>query len=238
MPDYRPNAPWVDLFTADEYIILCDWFRIDYPPSDRWIYDILDEWNIPSELDRFDPTDAAVAQILLERVQGRLPQWVGPTGAARPAFDRRAHRKVEFWPQRLFTINWADSAPGYSWPAEYRATYVPGFDRTVVTASVDCTEVFGVCDVAIGWFGPERSVFEGSHDIIVAHWSWQQGNGTNSGGSIYSIPGSSARSRRRPGLTRSGATIAGIRPSKEVRRPDKLLADDSFAEPAADLSHF
>lgn len=175
MPDYRPNAPWVDLFTADEYIILCDWFRIDYPPSDRWIYDILDEWNIPSELDRFDPTDAAVAQIFLERVQGRLPQWVGPTGPARPAFDRRAHRKVEFWPQRLFTVNWADSAPGYSWPAEYRATYVPGFDRTVVTASVDCTEVFGVCDVAVGWFGPERSVLEGSHDIIVAHWSWQQG---------------------------------------------------------------
>ena len=39
-------------------------------------------------------------------------------------------------------------------------------------------------------------------------------------GSIYSIPGSSARSRRRHGLTRSGATIAGIRTGKEVRRPD------------------
>lgn len=133
----------------------------------------LDEWNIPNELYRYDRTDAAIAQILLERVQGRLPQWVGPTGAARLA-DRRGHRKVELWPQRLLTINWADSAPGYSWPAEYRTTYIPGFDRTVVTVSVDCAEVFGVCDVGIGWFGPDQSILEGSRQIIVGDSSGQR----------------------------------------------------------------
>jgi hypothetical protein len=46
-------------------------------------------------------------------------------GSARPVFDRRAHRKVELWPRHLLTINWADSAPGVSWPVAYKATYVP-----------------------------------------------------------------------------------------------------------------
>jgi hypothetical protein len=44
-----------------------------------------------------------------------------------------------------------------------------------VTASGDCTEVFGVCDVAIGAFGPEVSIVEGSRDIIVSDWSRQRG---------------------------------------------------------------
>jgi len=58
---------------------------------------------------------------------------------ARQFFDRRARGKVELWPYYLLTINWADSGPGFSWPVAYNAIYVPGFDRTVVTASGDCT---------------------------------------------------------------------------------------------------
>ena len=97
-------------------------------------------------------------------------------GLSRPFLDRRAYRKVELWPRHLLTINWADSAPGYSWPVAYKATYVPGFDRTVVTASADCTELFGgVCDVALGAFGPETSIRQGSRDIIVSDWREQRG---------------------------------------------------------------
>jgi hypothetical protein len=174
MPDYRPGAPSVDLFTPDEHLVLCDWFGVDCPRSGRWIWEVLDEWNIPEEVYRHERTGAAVAQILLERIQDRLPDCASPTGSARPVFDRRAHRKVELWPRHILTINWADSAPGVSWPVAYKATYVPGFDRTVVTASADCTEIFGVCDVAIGAFGPEVSILQGSRDIIVSDWSWQR----------------------------------------------------------------
>ena len=179
MPDYQANAPLVDLFTSDEHLVLCDWFGVNYPPSERWIEDILDEWNIPRDICHYQRTDAAVARILLERIQDRLPNWAGLAGGrfvmARPFFDRRARRKVELWPHYLLTINWADSGPGFSWPVAYNATYLPGFDRTVVTASGDCTEVFGVCDVAIGVFGPEVSIVEGSRDIIVSDWARQRG---------------------------------------------------------------
>ena len=89
-------------------------------------------------------------------------------------FDRRARRKIELWPHHLLTINWADSGPGLSWPVAYKATYVPLFDRTVVTASADCPESFGgVSDVAIGAFGPETSILEGSRRIIVSDWTNQ-----------------------------------------------------------------
>ena len=77
MPDYQPNAPSVDLFTADEHLVLCDWFGVNHPPPERWIEDILDEWNIPPDIYHYQRTDAAVAGILLERIQDRLPNWAG-----------------------------------------------------------------------------------------------------------------------------------------------------------------
>jgi hypothetical protein len=181
MPDYRPDAPSVDLFTADEELVLATWFDIDRPPSRRWVDDILDEWNIPDEIPEYGRIDAAVAQILLERIQDHLPNFTALVGdrfhVARPILDRRARRRVELWPRHLLTINWADSGPGFSWPVAYKATYVPGFDRTVVTASGDCPEsLCGVCDVAIGAFGSETSILEGSRRIIMSDWvrQWRQ----------------------------------------------------------------
>ena len=132
--------------------------------------DILDEWDIPQDISEYRRLDAAVAQILLDRVQDHLPRWAAVTGDslqfARPIADRRALRKVEMLPRRLLTINWADSGPGFSWPVAYYATYVPGYNRTVVTASGDCPDALGVCDIALGSFGPETPLLEGSGAII------------------------------------------------------------------------
>jgi hypothetical protein len=178
MLDYPPNASSVDLFTADEELVLATWFEIDGPSYGRRIGDIFDGWNIPSEIPDYRRIDTAVAQILLERIQDHLPNWAALVGdrfvIARGIFDRRARRKIELWPHHLLTINWADSGPGFSWPVAYKATYVPLFDQTVVTASADCPESFGgVCDVAIGAFGSETSILEGSRRIIISDWTNQ-----------------------------------------------------------------
>jgi hypothetical protein len=178
MPDYCSDAPSVNLFTADEEFVLATWFEIDGPPNARRVDDIFDGWNIPSEIPDYRRIDAAVAQILLERIQDHLPNWTALAGdrfvIARGIFDRRARRKIELWPHHLLTINWADSGPGFSWPVAYKATFVPLFDRTVVTASADCPEAFGgVCDVAIGAFGSETSILEGSRRIIISDWTHQ-----------------------------------------------------------------
>ena len=142
MPDYRPDAPSVDLFTADEELVLATWFDIDRPPSRRWVDDILDEWNIPDEIPEYGRIDAAVAQILLERIQDHLPNFTALVGdrfhVARPILDRRARRRVELWPRHLLTINWADSGPGFSWPVAYNATYVPGFASRAIGCPLSC----------------------------------------------------------------------------------------------------
>jgi hypothetical protein len=181
MPDYRADAPSVDLFTADEELVLATWFEIDGPPCGGPVDDIFDGWNIPSEIPDYRRIDTAVAQIVLERIQDHLPNWTALAGdgfiIARGISDRRARRKIELWPHHLLTINWADSGPGFSWPVAYKATYIPLFDRTVVTASADSPETFGgVSVVAIGAFGSETSILEGSRCIIISDWTnqWRQ----------------------------------------------------------------
>jgi hypothetical protein len=135
MPDYRSDAPSVNLLTADEEFVLATWFEIDGPPYGHRIDDIFDGWNIPSEIPDYHRIDTAVAQILLERIQDHLPNWTALMG------DR-------------FVI-----ARGI---------------RIVVTASADCPETFGgVGDVAIGAFGSETSILEGSRHIIISDWTNQ-----------------------------------------------------------------
>jgi hypothetical protein len=170
-PHYPPNAPSVDVFAADELLVLSEWFEVEHPPSERSIEDILDEWDIPQDISEYRRLGAAVAQILLERVQDRLPQWAAVTNDsrqfARPIADWRALRKVEMC---LLTINWADSGPGFSWPVAYYATYVPGYNRTVVTASGDCPDALGVCDIALGSFGTGNIPAQ-SDAIIRGEWA-------------------------------------------------------------------
>jgi hypothetical protein len=218
MPDCCSDVLSVDLFTTDEELVLATWLEIDRPPDGRQVDDIFDGWNIPSEIPYYRRIDTAVAQILLERIQDHLPNWTALAGdrfvIARRIFDRRARRKIELWPHHLLTINWADSGPGFSWPVAYKATYVPVFDRTVVTASADCPETFGgVSDVAIGAFGSETSILEGSRRIIISDWTNQCASTIKSAGPICSTPGSSARPKRTHGPTRFGVMAArsGVR---------------------------
>ena len=75
--------------------------------------------------------------------------------------------------KQLFTINWADSAPGYSWPEAYWATELPYFDRVVVTASADSPDAHGYCDLAIGSFDPGEDRVAAIADLVKGFWSYQ-----------------------------------------------------------------
>jgi hypothetical protein len=87
----------------------------------------------------------AVAQILLHHVQGALPQWASVSGGTiqlnRNEHKRHKDARLAFNPQLVCTINWADSGPGFSWPESYYVTYLPGFDKFVITASRDGPDV-------------------------------------------------------------------------------------------------
>ena len=136
------------------------------------------ERQIP-DLDYPSQTEIAVAQIVLQSIQGRLPQWLttnerGFTITGRTASQRPS--KVDFLrlkPELLFCVNWADSAPGISWPEAYYITHIPGLDQYIVTASRDSRDIFGCTDHALGFSAASRPRLEACRAILVRYWRKQ-----------------------------------------------------------------
>lgn len=118
--------------------------------------------------------ESRVARIALRAIQNRLPQCGFIDSEGRIMLGRQpfpvTRRDVVLLPRFLFMINWADTAPGLSWPESYYATYIPGFDQYVVTASQDSAHVYGATDLAIGGFPADMDIVAGSHAVIKAWW--------------------------------------------------------------------
>lgn len=116
----------------------------------------------------------AVARLALNSIRGKLPQWYAFYEDGTHVFGRDPEpgllRDVQLKPVHLFTINWADSGPGYSWPVAYYATWIPGFDRFVVTESADSEDYYGYADVTLGWFPAKVPIVRGSRRVLVAHF--------------------------------------------------------------------
>jgi hypothetical protein len=177
-----------DFFTPTEQSLLCDYLGMPRPeayqtldlgpPADgRGIF--VEEPN-DNQVVEATPLRNAVARIALGVIQNRLPQCGIIDGDGRLTLTRkrfeRPIRDVVMLPQHLFTINWADSGPGISWPEEYHSTYIPGFDHYVVTAAFDGTDMYGVTELAIGSFEGDRDPAEGCADIVKGWWHYLQDN--------------------------------------------------------------
>ena len=145
----------------------------------------LDTLGFKGEASGYSEDDAAVAAIVLERIQDTLPQWASVKlreneneeaviTLAREVKARRARRTVELVPQYLLTINWADSGPGFSWPVAYHVTWVPIYDEYVVTQSADSPDAFGYCDFAIGHFPKTDDFVTAAAKEIKKNWEWQR----------------------------------------------------------------
>lgn len=174
-----------EIFQPQERAILCDYFGIERPEELRAVdviaaaatdedpsHPVLVEPDAEGKLSSYG-TANAVARLLLSRIQSRLPQW-GVTRNGEVVLSRQHRRaktrQVDPLPQFLFEINWADSGPGFSWPESYHVAYVPGFERFVVTASFDGTDLWGYTDLAIGWFPEGTDRIEGAKRVVLDWW--------------------------------------------------------------------
>ena len=121
--------------------------------------------------------DNAVARIALAPIRENLPTWggVGKDGA----FHSRQSENESILPERgyrsdpvhVLSINWASSGPGFSWPLKYYISWIPYYERYVVTVSYDSPEVEGYLDLAIGDLSEGASVEKELKSVIVSHWS-------------------------------------------------------------------
>jgi len=169
----------IEFFAPDEHAVLSRWLAHRYDaavPADDLV-EAMARLGIEDEPhDLYRPIDAAVANIVLCQVERFLPQWVA-VYPDRTVFarqyrepDGRGPRKASLLPMKMFTINWADSGPGFSWPEEYRVTYLPLFNRYVVTASADSPDAWGYCDFALGSIPSGQSVVERACRIVARDW--------------------------------------------------------------------
>lgn len=178
----------VDLFTKEEHVIIADWLNVK-PKCDA--QEIPYSWEALEALGYYDKAsgygegDAAVADMVLERINDTLPQWgcvkqseseddEAIITLGREVRARLALRKIELVPKYLMTINWADSGPGFSWPVAYHATWVPLYSVYIVTQSADCPDAFGYCDFAIGHFPATENFVSAAANVIKEDWEWQR----------------------------------------------------------------
>jgi len=169
-------------------VIIADWLGVE-PKCDGSdlpdVFDALETLGFEGKASGYGEEDAAVAAFVLERIQDTLPQWASVRfvdnedeetviTVAREIKARLTRRKVELVPQYLMMINWADSGPGFSWPVSYHVTWVPIYERYIVTQSADSPDAFGYCDFAIGHFPKTDDFVSAAAEEISGDWEWQR----------------------------------------------------------------
>ena len=142
--------------------------------TDLSLEKVYDTLRVPTEIE-ITRNEVAVAQILLSPIQEGLPNWgyVDDDGSeiiSRLPQHRLPDARLNFNPQHICTINWADSGPGFSWPEAYYITYLPSFNCHVVTASRDGTDAYGCTDHAIGFIEGASGSVEVAKQVIINSW--------------------------------------------------------------------
>jgi hypothetical protein len=188
----QSNKSKIEGFFPREHAILAEYFDLQekQPQQAR----AFDPHEITSEENNYDEAvegiacrksyggrdyraiDNAVARIALAPVRKNLPTWggLGKDGA----FHSRQSENESILPERgyrsdpvhVLSINWASSGPGYSWPLKYYISWIPYYERYVVTVSYDSPEVEGYLDLAIGDLSEGASVEKELKSVIVRHW--------------------------------------------------------------------
>jgi hypothetical protein len=162
----------------EEAILACYITGSQEPTSFEQLYDALEVPAADRIASITSRLQIAVAQILLHQVQDSLPQWAAIRSDGELLLNRKRHKRhknglLPFHPQRLFSINWATSGPGFEWPEQYRVTYLPGFEKYVFTASSDGDDALGCADHAIGVADKQDDIREAARKTITAYWRAQ-----------------------------------------------------------------
>ncbi len=154
--------------------LVYDWLGVARPPALRNLALSLAPDDLGFDLGFDLPLSNTVARCVLASIQAELPQWALVHADNTITLGRNDWPEgtsgAEFAPVFLFEVNWADSAPGFSWPEAYHATHLPGFDVVVVTAAVDSSDNYGYTELAIGWFPAHKPLEEGARAVILDWW--------------------------------------------------------------------
>jgi hypothetical protein len=166
-----------DIYSPDEQRLLEAWFqRRSLSLEDEALLEVWGFDHDPCEA--YTRLDAWVGAFAVRDIQERLPNCgIGRSDGSyvltRPIVKNRRSKKVASAVRFLFRINWANSGPGFSWPADYHLIWLAGFERWVLCYSADSPDAMGYCDFALGAFGAEDDWRESVREILVEDWRFQ-----------------------------------------------------------------
>lgn len=115
----------------------------------------------------------ALARTVLSGVEDTLPVFTTvDRGVTIVTRKKRTPRSscVRAVPIFMLEVNWANSAPGISWPEAYHVVWLPGFDCWVLTSSRDTPELDGYCDRVLCHFGQCDDPVAEAGSRIQAYW--------------------------------------------------------------------
>ena len=115
------------LFTDVEHVLLASWFGQQPPASAVHVNvdDALARLGFKKECDPYSRPAAAVAHVVLEAIEHRLPGWACWKGdkliqsRSYRGPHQKPRRQAALLPNALFAIDWAMSGPGFIWPVSY-----------------------------------------------------------------------------------------------------------------------
>lgn len=173
-------------FDAGEVSILRTYLglklRADDPPLESLFVDDQDAigpirlWKHVVDLDdgMITPVSNAVARICLTNAHDRLPQYAIADDRCKVAQAQKGSEHQESGlpldPLRLLSIDWDGLHHHLTWPEYYCATYLPGFDQYIVTASFGSACDYGVTELAIGFFSPREDLAPTCRRIVREWW--------------------------------------------------------------------
>ena len=166
-----------DIYSPDEQRLLQAWFQSRSLSLEDEA--LLEVWGFDHDpCEAYTRLDAWVGAFAVRDIQERLPNCgIGHADGSylltRPIVKNRRSKKVASAVRFLFRINWANSGPGFSWPADYHLMWLAGFERWVLCYSADSPDAMGYCDFALGAFGAECDWRESVREILVEDWRFQ-----------------------------------------------------------------
>jgi len=180
------------VFTPKQMVVLYTWFHLPAPKvtqtkdgykSKVSSSDVEEEMGIEERgSTSVTTTDVAVARILLSPVAKRLPQWASVDIDKHEVYLERDNSWtdvrvvkpiVALISRRILTVDWSQTPVGAG-PEEYRATWVPGFDKVVITGSTDSEELYGHTDFALGYCEPGETLVTDIGKILKDWWLEQR----------------------------------------------------------------
>lgn len=135
---------------------------------------------VPQRGHTYSTPAAYTASLVLNAIRHRLPgeeQASTEAQASHPPMPNTQNYpspKVNLLPRFLCSLNWESRGPEACWPVDYYATWLPGYRRWVVTGSSDMPEMWGVYDVALGWFDDAELLLEGARRVLTDDWRTAQ----------------------------------------------------------------